>query len=209
MKKTIFTTIVAICMAFFSFANDFEGIIVQSYYDGASNQSIEMEWYISGNEIKLVMNGGGEEITFLTKDEQMIVLSERQVTEDGQSYFYRLAASEIKTTINTDINAIILDEEKLLNDVEIEVGGSVNGTITYNTAIDISMDYFGSFFKSNYEFLILANLNIDQFPVSSQLKNSNGVLISYIETTSIVEEKLAEEEFAIPADMIDADTLNE
>lgn len=209
MKKLIFTFIISFSFCNL-FAQDFEGIIEQQVFHQEQNRMINISWYIKDNHIRLDMNDEDGKVSLLiNSSEKMIILSDWQITEDGQQYYYDMNANDIESTLQ-NINPIILTKMNTQPDrfysKELEIGGNINGNLNYTTDIKLPLDYL-AFFKDNIELLILSKNDLEGFPLSSTLKDDKGNLVSHIKLIKIESQTLADEEFEIPNNLVSHKSL--
>lgn len=205
MKKIVLS---ALFVALINFCFAFEGIVSMKYnYLNGSQIDLTINWYISGNQVKMGMlfnDGKNNFETFIVPNlsqANMLVYSTKPA-ENGQKYYTIVPVENISSNLkNTDCtiedkgNAAVEGKDCAVYAAKF---ASVNTQFYLDRNIDINFGDFAQFFKSDYVMAAIAHGKLSGFPVKLNTLDINGNILDQAMLISIVEQKLDAKVFGVP-----------
>lgn len=197
------------CILYFGgTAQTFEGRVETKYYDASSETNTKMIWYLKEGAVAM-------EMSFKTKEKENIskfIARENAdslliITYEGASpsFYYNVSTDQIKGLGSIKAPSIQRsEEEREINErscqkVTMKTPDGTKTTCWYTPNINVGLHKYVKFFANDPGIFLLNELKETGFPLSTQVTNAGGFLISSQEVKAIIEEKLSEELFQVPA----------
>jgi hypothetical protein len=192
-------------------AQQFEGVIKAEYYQGKTDSRSDITWYLAPGKIALNMvmssQNGNYTATFIARQgsNELDVLSQ---TPDGKKLHHAIPASDISSPEHFpsygSFEAQLQDETKNQAGYRTTkvVGESDESKTIAWVAKDIDFPFYqyADYFKSDYNIALLADIQMNGFPLQSVTTNNRGLIIESIEVEDVTERNLDPSVFKVPAD---------